>query len=154
MNRNVIKQIKYASKSSVEAISPGDKNRFWKRVMIVDDDPDITTTFKIGIENANFDTNKIIGVQTYNDPRKVLLDFPSNFYDLVLIDINMPYVDGFQLSEAILNIDLNVRICYMSSGEINRDALREVHPSISLGCFIKKPITIDRLVDRIKLELD
>jgi hypothetical protein len=52
----------------------------------------------------------------------------------------MPEIDGFHLSERILEIDINVRICFMSAGEINRDALREIHPSISLGCFIKKQL--------------
>lgn len=103
--------------------------------MVVDDDHDITTTFKVGIEYA---TNKRVAVDTYNDPRKVLLDFQSKFYDFILIDINMPYLDGFQLSERILKIDINVKICFMSSGEINRDALREIHPSISLGVFYQK----------------
>jgi hypothetical protein len=42
----------------------------------------------------------------------------------------------------------------MSSGEVNREALREIHPPVSLGCFIKKPITIDHLVERIRVELD
>jgi two-component SAPR family response regulator len=78
----------------------------------------------MGIENAS----KSIAVHTHNDPRKALLDFEPNFYDLLLVDINMPYIDGFQLSERILEIDINVKICYMSSGEINRDALREIHP--------------------------
>jgi len=58
------------------------------------------------------------------------------------------------LSERILEIDINVKICYMSSGKIHRDALREIHPSISLGCFIKKPVTIDYLIDRLMKELD
>jgi two-component SAPR family response regulator len=93
-------------------------------------------------------------VDTYNDPRVAILDFQPNFYDLLLIDINMPYIDGFQLSERILDIDLNVKICFMSSGEINRDALREIHPSISLGCFVIKPVSIDQLIDRIMKELD
>jgi hypothetical protein len=56
--------------------------------------------------------------------------------------------------EKILDIDLNVKICFMSAGEINRDALREIHPSISLGCFMRKPVMIDYLVDRIIEELD
>jgi two-component SAPR family response regulator len=43
-----------------------------------------------------------------------LSEFKPNFYDLLLIDINMPYMDGFQLSERILDIDINVKICYMS----------------------------------------
>jgi len=59
-----------------------------------------------------------------------------------------------QLSERILDIDINVKICYISSGEINRDALREIHPTISLGCFIKKPVTIDYLVGKIMNELE
>jgi two-component SAPR family response regulator len=66
----------------------------------------------------------------------------------------MPYMNGFELSERILDIDINVKICFMSSGEINRDALREIYPSISLGCFISKPVTIDYLVGRIMKELD
>ena len=66
----------------------------------------------------------------------------------------MPYIDGFQLAERILEIDINVKICFMSAGEINRDALREIHPSISLGCFIRKPVEIDYLIGRVIAELD
>jgi two-component SAPR family response regulator len=109
---------------------------------------------KLAIENANESSARRIVVNTYNDPRLVLLDFEPNLYDLLLVDINMPYIDGFQLSEGILSIDLNVKICFMSAGEINRDALREIHPSISLGCFIKKPVEIDYLIGRIIQELD
>ena len=136
--------------SSSSVATSEDNERYWKRILIVDDDPDNTTTFKVGIENAN----KRIAVDAYNDPRRALLDFQPNFYDLLLIDINMPQINGFQFSERILDIDINVKICYMSSGEINRDALREVHPSITLGCFIKKPVTINYLIDRIMQELD
>jgi DNA-binding response OmpR family regulator len=126
------------------------KERYLKRILIIDDNPDITTAFKVGIEYA---TNKRIAVDAYNDPRVALLDFQPNLYDLLLVDIKMPYMNGFQFSERILKIDINVRICFMSAGEINRDALREIHLSISLGCFIKKPITIDYLIDRMQ-ELD
>jgi len=149
----VIKRLN-SRKSSVGIIATKDNEQYWKRVLIVDDDPDTTTTFKLGIENTPFNANKRIGVDTYNNPREALLDFQPNLYDLLLIDINMPYIDGFQLSEKILNLDINVKICFMSSGEINRDALREINPSISVGCFIRKPVTIDYLIDRIMKELD
>jgi CheY-like chemotaxis protein len=66
----------------------------------------------------------------------------------------MPGMNGFQLVEKILAIDINVKVCYMSSAEINRQALREISPSLSLGCFIRKPVTIDNLVKRIMSELD
>jgi hypothetical protein len=63
-------------------------------------------------------------------------------------------MNGFQLCEKILHLDINVRVCFMSTGEINREALREIYPAISLGCFMRKPVTIDYLVKRIKSELD
>ena len=136
--------------SSSDVVSREEQKHYWKRILIVDDNSDITNTFKVGIENAS----KHIAVHTHNDPRKALLDFEPNFYDLLIVDINMPFIDGFHLSEKILEIDINIKICYMSSGEINRDALREIHPSISLGCFIRKPVEIDYLIDRIMKELD
>ncbi len=150
----MIKEFRKGESSASEVITRKNKVRYWKKVLIVDDDFDITTTFKLGIETNQVNINKKIEVHTYNDPRAALLDFEPNFYDLLLVDINMPYIDGFQLSEKILEVDINVKICYMSSGEINRDALREIHPSISLGCFIRKPVSIDYLIDRVIGELD
>ena len=85
---------------------------------------------------------------------ETLSEFRPNFYDLLLTDINMPYMNGFELSESILAIDINVKVCFMSSGEINRQALREIYPSLSVGCFIRKPVSIDYLVKRIMSELD
>ena len=76
------------------------------------------------------------------------------FYDLVLVDINMPHMNGFELCEKILAIDINVKVCFMSSVEINREGLREIYPSLSLGCFIRKPTTMDYLLKRIRPELD
>ena len=141
----------YVTKESKISSSSIAKERYWKKILIVDDNTDIIRSFKFGIEYA---TNKRITVDAYNNPREALLDFQPNFYDLLLTDINMPYMNGFQFSERALEIDINVKICFMSAGEINRDALREIHPSISLGCFIKKPVTIDCLIDRIMQELD
>jgi FixJ family two-component response regulator len=66
----------------------------------------------------------------------------------------MPEMNGFELSEKILELDLNVRICYISAGEMNIGALREQYKSLSLGCFIKKPVTIEDLVRRVKTELE
>ena len=147
------KQLFGSGNQPIKAKDLLEKEPLTKRILIIDDDPDITTTFKVGIENVQIN-NKKIEVQTYNDPRTVLLDFKPNFYDLLLIDINMPHIDGFQLSERLLEIDINVKVCFMSAGEINRNALREIHPSVNLGCFIKKPVMIDYLVGRIVQELD
>jgi len=133
-----------------------EQERFWKRILIVDDDADLTTTFKAAIEDSNDgdDANKRIEVYTANDPVVALSEFKPNFYDLLLVDINMPRLNGFELCGKIFDIDINVRVCLMSSGEINWEALREIYPTRQEGCFIRKPVTIDHLLKRIRSELD
>jgi CheY-like chemotaxis protein len=132
--------------------------RFWKRMLIVDDDTDVTITFKAMIEDNNESnaaySNKRIEVYTFNDPVVALSEFKPNFYDLLLVDINMPHMNGFELCEKIFVIDINVKVCFMSSGEINREALREIYPTRQEGCFIRKPVTVDYLLKRIRSELD
>jgi DNA-binding response OmpR family regulator len=129
-----------------------------KRILIVDDDQDITFTFKKAFEEANRisgGNNKIsFHVNTYNDPVHALSEFKPDFYDLMLVDINMPGMNGFDFCTKILGLDINPRFCFMSSGLINQEALREQHPSLSIGCFIKKPVTIENLVRRIKEQLE
>jgi FixJ family two-component response regulator len=72
----------------------------------------------------------------------------------VLVDINMSLTDGFELCKKILEKDINIRVCFMTSGEINMEAIREVHPLKSIGCFIKKPISTDALIKQIRAELE
>jgi CheY-like chemotaxis protein len=94
-----------------------DQQRFWKRILIVDDDADTTTTFKAAIEESNsgINANKRIEVYTANDPVVALSEFKPNIYDLLLVDINMPHMNGFELCEKILTIDINAKVCFMSS---------------------------------------
>jgi DNA-binding response OmpR family regulator len=126
-----------------------------KRILLVDDDPDITLTFKKGLEEENETSGKVVlQVFSYNDPLVALSEFRTDFYDLLLIDVNMPKMNGFEFSEKILELDLNVRICYISAGEMNMGALREQYKSLSIGCFIKKPIAMENLVRKVKTELD
>src|SRR5215469_7153198 len=88
-----------------------EKQRFWKRILIVDDEVDVTTTFKAGIEDSNDYNNsdKRIEVFTSNNPMAVLSEFKLNFYDLLLVDINMPYMNGFELCEKISISDIGYR---------------------------------------------
>ena len=136
-----------------EKLSP-----FAKRILIVDKDPDTTLTFKRAFEEANRiggDGNKIsFHVNTYNDPLVALSEFRPNFYDLLLIDIEMPKMNGFDFCAQAMEIDVNPRVCFMSSGLINQEALREQHPSLSIGCFIEKPVSMGNLIRRVKSELE
>jgi DNA-binding response OmpR family regulator len=119
-----------------------------KTVLIIDDDPDVTTVFGLGLQDEGFD------VHTYNDPLEALSQFRPNFYDLLLLDINMPKMNGIDLSIKILELDTNVKICFVTAGEANIEVLRELYPTRSIWCYIKKPVTIDQLVRRIKTELE
>jgi DNA-binding response OmpR family regulator len=125
------------------------KQSEYKKILIVDDNSDIVFTLCLELES-----DPIMQVYSYDNPVTALLDFKPNFYDLLLIDINMPLMDGFQLAHKLLQRDINVRVCFMTSGEINMAAAREVHPLKSIGCFIKKPITAEQLLRRIRAEVE
>ena len=124
------------------------EKRLPKVVLIVDDDPDMTSVFSLGLQDEGFE------VYTYNDPLEVLSQFKPNFYDLLLVDINMPKMNGIDLSRKLLELDSNVKICFITAGEANIEALRELYPTRGIGCYIRKPVTIDELVRRVKAELD
>ena len=120
-----------------------------KRILVVDDSPDILFTLRVGLES-----DPTMQVYGYDNPVTALVEFTPNFYDLLLIDVNMPLLDGFQLAQNLVRRDLNVRVCFITAGEINMDAAREVHPLKSIGCFIKKPIATEQLLRRIRAELE
>jgi CheY-like chemotaxis protein len=81
-------------------------------------------------------------------------EFKPHFYDLLLTDIYMPNMNGFQLCQKLLELDVNIRVCFMSALVVNIHALREVYPNVSLGCYIEKPVTIKYLIKRLSAELD
>jgi DNA-binding NarL/FixJ family response regulator len=94
------------------------KPPFIKRILLVDDDPDVTLTFKAGLDGYYYgdgDNKKRFEVYTYNDPLLVVKEFKPHFYDLLLTDIYMPNMNGFQLREKVLELDVNIRVCFIRS---------------------------------------
>jgi CheY-like chemotaxis protein len=129
----------------------------YKRILIVDDEPDVAMTLKLGLESSNDDDNKKIKfeVYSYTNPVEALSEFKPNFYDLLLVDITMPLMNGFELCEKVLLLDLNIGVCFMTAGEINQEAIRELYPLRTIGgCFIKKPVEIDHLIRQLIAELE
>jgi CheY-like chemotaxis protein len=103
----------------------------------------------VGLDGYYYDKRRF-AVYTYNNPVTA-----QNFYDLLLTDIYMPHMNGFELCQKVMELDANVKVCFISAAEINIEALREVYPKArSIGCFIKKPVTINYLVKRLSAELD
>lgn len=118
------------------------------RILIVDDDPDIAFTLKVGLEEYDYD------VYVYTNPTKVLEDFKTNYYDLLIVDIRMPPMSGFALYARLRAIDKKFKICFITSFEIYYKSLLEFFPTMDVDCFIKKPITMDDLNSLILKELD
>jgi DNA-binding response OmpR family regulator len=126
------------------------KNKMMKkRILIVDDDADILTTYKKGLEESG-----LFEVDTFTDPEETLSNFKNGLYDFLIIDIRLPKMDGFELCDKMKAIDNKVKICFITAYEINYRALRQVFPEPKLECFIQKPIEIGKLVERIKSELE
>lgn len=114
------------------------------RVMIVDDEQDITTIFKIGLENNQFI------VTTFNDPVEALSMFKPGLYDLMILDIRMPGMNGFQLYNKIRDIDDKVKVCFLTAFEEARGEFKSSFPSLEeIKCYLKKPITVQDLVKRL-----
>jgi DNA-binding NtrC family response regulator len=118
------------------------------RILIVDDEEDITLILKKGLENYGYE------IDTFNDPLLALSSFRAGSYDLILLDIRMPKMDGFELYEELQNIDGRVKICFMTAYEVYSEALKELFPeSYSSICFIKKPFSVQDFVERIRREM-
>jgi len=117
--------------------------------MLVDDEPDTTLTLKEGLEGTGFAL-----VDAFNDPLLALSAYKPGFYDLLLLDIKMNKMGGFELFREIQKKDKNVNACFITAYEIYYESLKHEFPGLNVGCFITKPIDIDSLVKRIKIELE
>ena len=128
------------------------------RILIVDDDPDILESFREGLLDSNI-INSVFGqetslkIDTYASPKSALSDFKAGIYDLLLLDIKMPEINGFELYEELKKVDSKPKVCFITAFETYYEELKKDFPKLDVGCFIKKPIPISDLAKRIKTEL-
>ena len=129
------------------------------RILIVDDEPDITLIFAMGLEDNGFT------VDAFNDPIQALSNFKSGVYDLALIDYKMPNMNGFELYREIRKVDHKIKVCFVTAFELYYEELKNKfqpssltasseHKREDVKCFIPKPVDIDDLVVRINEELN
>jgi CheY-like chemotaxis protein len=128
-------------------------DRYKKRVLIVDDEPYITSSFSLTLEDSG-----LFEVIICNDPLVALSNFRPNSYDLLLLDVRMPGMNGFELYDEIKKIDNKVKICFISAYDADSKALKKQFPSLNIEClipkdFIRKPIEISKLIERLEIEL-
>jgi two-component system, OmpR family, response regulator ChvI len=107
---------------------------------VVDDESDVGLVLKLVLENNGYI------VDYYCNPIIALDEYKSNFYDLVILDIKMPYMNGFELYREIKKKDINSNICLMTAGEMIYDTRNNFSPVYN---FIKKPIENEELIRTI-----
>lgn len=113
-----------------------------KRILIVDDEPDINLLFKMILEE-----NSEFMVHSFIDPLLALKNFKPNLYDLILVDIKMPEMDGLDFYREIKKIDKNVRLCFVTASEKYYEPFRkEIYDILGENCFIQKPIANEDLL--------
>ena len=111
-----------------------------KSVLIVDDEPDVNLSLKIALEENGFE------VDAFDDPVTALDHFKKGAYDLLILDIVMPKMHGFELYREIRNIDNEVKICFLTAGEMYYGAYADIFDESQ---FIRKPIENKELVNKV-----
>ncbi len=119
-----------------------------KNILIVDDETDVCLTLKVVLEGNGFK------VYTFVDPTLELENFKSSRYDLLILDIKMPVMNGFQLYAQMKKIDLNIKALFLSAlTDLQEyDAFKkEVFPTEGRRQFIQKPIENEEMLVRINV---
>jgi DNA-binding response OmpR family regulator len=116
-----------------------------KKVLFVDDERDMTSLLKKALEPSGF------SVDVFNDSERALKNFKPCFYDLVILDIVMPKMEGFDLYKELKKLDRNVKVCFLTASEKYREDLRgREHQTLSRDLFIQKPLSIKNLIKEIQ----
>jgi DNA-binding response OmpR family regulator len=118
-----------------------------KRIAVVDDEPDITNVLKKSLERHGFT------VDTFNDPQAALVSFQPMYYDLMIIDIRMPRINGFDLYRQLKKRDTGVKVCFLTAFQIYYEEFRKMFPAIDVKAFIRKPVSISNLVNQINVAI-
>ncbi|MDP9197555.1 MAG: response regulator [Thermoproteota archaeon] len=114
------------------------------RILVVDDETKTTDEIRDGLENVGYSAD------TCNDPETALSNFKSGIYDLMILDIGLPRMDGFTLYEKIRDLDGKVRVCFMSDSKVHDEEFLTLFPIWNARDFFHKPVTIRELVEHIK----
>jgi DNA-binding response OmpR family regulator len=123
-----------------------------KRILLVDDESDITASLSMALVDYGFE------VDSYNDPLLVLQHFRPRYYDLVILDIKMPDMNGFELYRELEKIHSQIKVCFITAaGETYYEPLTEEaeeYCKTHKDMFLQKPFSNKRLVEEIRKGMD
>jgi DNA-binding response OmpR family regulator len=122
------------------------QTRRMKRILLVDDEPDICIVYQIVLQDAGYEC------KSYTDSVKALQEFRVNYYDLILLDIKMPVLNGFELCKKIREVDRTVHIIFITASEAYYEKFRGQHfPELGKINYIQKPIGNEELVQIVNM---
>jgi DNA-binding response OmpR family regulator len=116
------------------------------RILLVDDESDVTTVLTFALEDYGFE------VESYNNPLVALANFKPNYYNLAILDIKMPEMNGFELLRKIRKEDENLRICFLTALTELKDHMSDINelgPAFVKDRVIRKPISNKDLLNDI-----
>jgi CheY-like chemotaxis protein len=119
------------------------------RILIVDDEQDVARLFGISLERNDF------VVDVFNDPLSALSNYKAGTYGLLLLDIRMPHMNGFELYQKIKDMDNKVKVCFITAYEESLSEFKGLFSSLEeVDCLIRKPIEVQKLVEIVKSKLN
>ena len=113
------------------------------RVLQIDDESDVNASLREVLEQNRFK------VDCFQSPLLALESFRPHFYDLAILDIKMPEMNGFSFYREIKKLDKNLRICFLTAGEMYYGVYSDIFSSLPANYFIRKPIGNEELIKRI-----
>ena len=117
-----------------------------KRILIVDDEKDVGWTLKLILENYGFD------IDCFTDSATALEKFKPNLYDLIILDIRMAEINGFELYDELKSRDSNIKTLFitaLSSVEPYNTRNSNVYPLRGVRHFMKKPVSSEELLGQV-----
>jgi CheY-like chemotaxis protein len=122
-----------------------DNDRKNKRIMLVDDESDVTYTLETVLEDNGFQ------VESYTDPTLALSNFRPGLYDLLLLDIKMPEMSGFDVYQKMKEIDSNIKVCFLTASELFYKEYRKLDANtrINREHFVQKPVRVEELIRKL-----
>jgi DNA-binding response OmpR family regulator len=136
------------NKAIVDVDSGSDKSLArGAKLLLVDDELDVMQSFKKGLEMEGYT------VDGYTDSELALANFRPNTYHLLILDINMPKIDGIKLFQQLEKKDPKAKVCFVTAYETYFEAFKEIFPDLDIGYFVKKPISLKDLGKKVELLL-
>lgn len=115
-----------------------------RKILIVDDEAEIVSIFRMILEMNNFE------VDGYTNPLSALSEFKPNEFGLLILDIRMPVMNGFDLFNKMKNVDNKVPACFITAFEDYHEDFEESFSVLEEAkCFIRKPKAIQDPVNHV-----